>query len=139
MIIECIKDYIKTCPFIKRGAINVNYLGADPIKYTIDNIPAKPLVKRYVDGSELRQYLFAFASREAYDANALENMDVAKFFESFEDWIAEQDSKNNLPVFADSKFTATKIEVISSGYLLSADETTARFQVELKLTYRKDR
>ncbi len=140
MIIDAIKTYIKTCPLLaSKGTINVNYLGKEPCRYAIENVPANPVVKRYTDGGELRQYLFALVSREAYDNNALENMNVSKFFEDFEKWITEQDESGNYPILTDAKLKPTKIEVTSSGYLYSADETTAKFEVELKLTYRRER
>ncbi len=139
MIIDKVKAYLKGCPLLAaKGTINVNYLGAEPCKYSIETIPVNPLVKRYTDGGELRQYLFALVSREAYDENALENMNVAKFFEEFENFISEQDKSGNYPALSDG-LDAIKIEVVSSGYLASADEKTARFSVEIKLTYRKER
>lgn len=138
MIIDAVKKYIETCPLLKRGKINVNYLGDEPVKYSIDTVPASPVVKRYTDGGELRQFLFVFASREAYDANALENMKVSQFFEEFENWVSTQDIKRIYPVFDDKKLTATKIETVTSGYMYDVTRTTARFQIQLKLTYRKD-
>lgn len=140
MIIDAIKTYVKTCPLLAaKGTINVNYLGKEPCKYAIENIPANPVVKKYTDGGELRQFLFALVSRECYDANALENMNVAQFFEDFEKWITEQDDSGIFPILSDTKLHPTKIEVTSSGYLSSADATTARFAIELKLTYKRER
>ena len=142
MIIDKVKAYLKTCPLLvakaKKGTINVNYLGEEPCEYSIEVISVNPLVKRYTDGGELRQYLFAVCSREAYDANALENMNVAKFFEEFEDWISEQDKAGIYPELSNG-MQAIKIEVVSSGYLDSSDEDRARFSIEIKLTYRKER
>lgn len=138
-MIDAVKSYIEGCPLLTAKKINVNYLGEKPCKYTIETIPASPVVKKYVDGGELRQYLFALTSRESYDADTIENMNVARFFEEFEAWINEQDNSSNFPTLTEAKCTPTKIEVTSTGFLSAADETTARFTVELKLTYRKER
>ena len=139
MEIENLKKYIAGCPLLKRGKINVNYIGDKPVSYAIIPIPAEPIVKRYVDGGTLRQFLFSFSSVEAYDENTLENMKVAQFFQDFAAWIEEQDDKGNYPDVGDAKEKATRIEVLNSGYLYNEENTVAQFQIELKLTYRKER
>ena len=101
-------------------------------------MPVSPIVKRYTDGGTLRQFVFVFASRETYDGNTLENMKISQFFEEFHNWIENQDNNKMYPVFEDNKITPTKIEVLTSGYLYDNTGTTARFQIQIKLTYRKD-
>lgn len=139
MQIENLKKYIAKCPLLKKRTINVNYIGEKPVAYSIVPIPAEPIVKRYVDGGTLRQFLFTFSSVEAYDDNTLENMNVAQFFEDFASWIEEQDEKSNYPELGDEKEKATRIEVLNSGYLYNEENTVAQFQIELKLTYKKER
>lgn len=139
MKIENLKKYIGKCPLLKKGTINVNYIGDKPVAYSIALIPAEPIVKRYVDGGTLRQFLFSFSSVEAYDENTLENMKVAQFFQDFAAWIEEQDDKGNYPDVGDAKEKATRIEVLNSGYLFNEENTVAQFQIELKLTYKKER
>ena len=51
------------------GKINIDYLG-NGMEYSIDPIGANPIYKRYVDGSCLKQFQFAFTSKEAYDGDA---------------------------------------------------------------------
>ncbi|MBO5369894.1 MAG: hypothetical protein J6B23_04360 [Clostridia bacterium] len=138
MFTEAVKKYIETCPLITKSKINVNYLGEKPVKYSIDNVPVKPIVKQYTDGGTLRQYLFVFASREAYDENALENMNTAQFFEEFEAWIEAQNASKNFPVINNPKVKVTKIETLTSGYLFDSDSKTARFQIQCKITYKKE-
>ena len=138
MIIENLRSYLKKCPLLKKDKINVNYLGDEPVSYAIEPMPCSPIVKRYTDGGTLRQYLFVFSSCEAYDDNALANMDVAQFFEEFENWICEQDDKGIYPDLKDDKIKVTRLEVTSSGYLFNEDEKTAQFQLQLKLTFRKE-
>ena len=138
MFTQAIKKYMEACPLITKGKINVNYLGEKPVKYSIDNVPAKPVVKQYTDGGTLRQYLFVFASREAYDENTLENMNTAKFFEDFEAWIEEQNTKKNYPTVDNPKVKVTRIETSTSGYLYDSDTATSRFQIQCKITYKKE-
>lgn len=139
MQIKNLKKYIAQCPLLEKGKINVNYIGDEPVAYAIVPIPAEPIVKRYVDGGTLRQFLFTFSSIEAYDNNTLENMKVAQFFEDFANWIEAQDEQSNYPELGDEKEKATRIEVLNSGYLYNEEKPVAQFQIELKLTYKKER
>ena len=52
---------MRTCPLLDEdGKVRVNFLGDTPIEYVIEEVPAEPIVKRYVDGSSIRQVLFIF-------------------------------------------------------------------------------
>ena len=62
MIIDSIRNYIRGCPLINKGKVNVDYLGVDIGEYSIEPTPADPIIKRYADGGTLRQYLFVFSS-----------------------------------------------------------------------------
>ena len=46
---------MRTCPLLDEdGKVRVNFLGETPIEYVIEEVPAEPIVKRYVDGSSIR-------------------------------------------------------------------------------------
>lgn len=138
MIIDNIREFIKECPLLENDKINVNYLGGDTVSYTIEQVPTNPLIKRYSDGGKQKQVLFIFASRENYDEDVLENMDVAKFYEEFAEWIEEQNDSGNLPVL-DGGMISQAMETLTSGYLINSEDRTARFQIQLRLIYYKPR
>mgnify|MGYP004606894583 CR=1 FL=1 len=138
MIIDNIREFIKECPLLENDKINVNYLGGDTVSYTIEQVPTNPLIKRYSDGGKQKQVLFIFASRENYDEDVLENMDVAKFYEEFAEWIEEQNESGNLPVL-DGGMISQAMETLTSGYLINSEDRTARFQIQLRLIYYKPR
>lgn len=141
-IIDGVTEFIKECPLLKNskggGTINVNYLGENAPKYSIDVMTVNPVIRRYPDGGEQRQFLFVLASREAYDRETLANMDVARFYEEFGEWIEEQNHKRKFPKM-DKGCTPVSIQVTSSGYLFAVDNKTARFQIQCKLIYNKER
>lgn len=139
MIIKQIRRYFLDCPLIDRySKINVDYLGVEAVDYTIDSIPVEPILKQYVDGGALKQYLFVFGSREYYGDDTLQNMENSGFYQVFSEWIEEQNNIGNLPLLSEGK-EATSIEVISSGYLFDASESSARYQIQLRLTYYEDK
>ena len=66
-IIESLRDFIASCPLLKNGVLlNVDRLGATEIEYTVDGEMTAPILRKYTDGSTLRQFNFVFASREKY-------------------------------------------------------------------------
>ena len=136
-IIDSLKAFFEECPLLENGRINVNYLGPEKADYSIENVPAAPVVRRYVDGAEVRQYVFVFASREWSDEDRLTNMDTARFYEELGGWIEERNRSGALPLL-ENGMSALKLEAASGGYVLSAKGGTARFQLQCRLVYRKE-
>lgn len=138
-MIEAIRDYIATCPYLAEGRIlGVDRLGADPVEYSIDTVPCEPVVKRYTDGSSVRQIEVIFGSREAYGQNVLQNIINSGFYEAFADWIEQQDNLRNLPNFGQYR-SAQSIAVLTNGYAFEVGEDTSRYQIQLRITYYQDR
>ena len=56
-IIEAIREYIGNLDCIStfNTAINVNYLADDDNSFSIEEAPCNPVIKKYVDGSSVRQ------------------------------------------------------------------------------------
>ena len=137
-IIESVRDFISKCPLLADNRLlNVDRLGSD-IEYTVDGEITEPILRRYTDGSTLRQFNFVFASREKYGADTLQNIANSGFYEDFADWIEAQSESGNLPKL--SRFRIPQyIEVQSGGYVFDTDDSTARYQIQLKFVYFQDR
>ncbi len=138
-IIESIRDFISGCPLLKNGVLlNVDRLGSTEIEYTIDGEITNPVLRRYTDGSSLRQFNFIFASREKYGSDTLQNIANSGFYEDFADWIENQSNSGNLPIL-DKYRIPQYIEVQSGGYVFDTDDSTARYQIQLNFVYYQDR
>lgn len=134
-MIDAIRDWLRACPFIdKKDRFNVNYLGAEPICFTVEEIPNSPIVRRFIDGSTVREKAFVVASRDEYGADVLTNIANSGFWEKFSDWIELQSKTKNFPLMPEGK-QPQKIEITASHYLYEAEATTARYQIQIKLTY----
>lgn len=137
MIIRAIRKYFLNCPLIENHQIRIDYLGLDSIEYTIDPVPSDTIVKQYVDGGTLKQYLFVFGSRNAYGPDITNNIGNSGFYQEFSEWIEGQNKEGNLPILSGNK-KAEKIEIVTSGYLFDASEDLARYQIQIRLTYYED-
>lgn len=127
-------------PALKDSSISIDDLGDSPIEYAIYPLSVDPLVKEYSDGGKLMQYTFAFLSVNSLNQQDVQNSQNETWFETFSDWIEEQNLNRNLPKLG-SKKTSQKLEVTDSGYLIFYGENnqTAKYQIQCKLTYMKER
>lgn len=136
-MIQGIVDYVTACPLLAEGYIRVDSLGARPIEYGIATLPCDPVIKRYTDGSSMRQYLFAVTSREYYSVDMIQNIRNSEFYEDLADWFEAQNKTGTFPVLGPGK-TVQKMELVTSGYLFSTDRKTARYQLEIRCKYYKE-
>lgn len=138
MIIDSIRDYMLNCPVLDAYAkLNVDFLGTQPTEYTIDSQPTTSIVKQYVDGSAIKQFVFVFGSREYYGPDVLQNIENSGFYEELSEWFDEQSKTGNLPTLKNGK-KAIKIEALTTGYLFDATEDNARYQIQCRLIYYED-
>lgn len=95
--IESIKEWIETCPLLKGGKINVDYLKDEPQSYSIDQTPVNPIVKIFADGGTMKQIAFDFSVTAPISSKSIVNLVNSKFCEDFQSWIKEQNQMCNLP------------------------------------------
>ena len=137
-IIEGLRTYFIDCPLLdETGKIGVDFLGNEAVEYVIESVPCEPVIARYVDGMSKRQYLFVFASREAYNADVLNNMVNCGFYEAFADWIGQQNKENKYPELPAGK-TPIAIEALTCGYLFDTTPSTGRYQIQCRIIYNQE-
>ena len=140
MIIDNLRNYIRQCPYLDTFnnaiRVNVNYLEPSPDTYSIEEIPIDPTVKKYVNGDTIRQYAFIFTSREPYGADVIQNIDNSGFYEKFAEWIEDNNDNEIFPIL-ENGLEALEIKVTSTGYAFAVTESTAQFQIQLRLKYLK--
>ena len=133
-ISQAVYDYIRSCPLIDENTrIRFNHLSDTPQEFSIDEVPEDVVIKKYI-GMSIRQKTFYLTSRETYSQDQRENIEKSDFYERFSGWIEEQNRTHNLPVLT-GQDTAQKIKCLTSGYLYSATENTAQYQIQLRLEY----
>ena len=134
-MIEAIKEFISKCPLLKNGKINVDYLGNEVSDYSIEVVPADVVIQKYLDGSEDRQLICVFASRESYSEDVIQNILNSKFYEDFSEWIETQNDNGILPQIDGIE----SIECTSPGYAFQTSENMARYQIQMRVLYTKNK
>ena len=140
MIISSIRNYIRQCPYLDTFnnaiRVNVNYLEPSANTYSIEEIPIEPILKKYVNGDSIRQYAFIFTSREPYGVDVLQNIDNSGFYEKFASWVESNNDNEIFPVL-ENGLEPLEIKVTSTGYAFAVTESTAQFQIQMRLKYFK--
>ena len=115
--------------------ILADFLGDEATDYTIETIPIEPILKQYTDGSYLGQLTFQFASREYYDDSDTQNIENLDFYEKFQNEI-EYNNKNG--ILPDIEGIQT-IECLSNGTIQDVENKTAKYVIQMRITYFRNR
>lgn len=137
MITNAIKKFIISCPYIENKNISINCLGSEIGDFSILNVSTLPTVKKYCDGKEIKQFRFILAARFPFDASSDVNLKAVALFENIEIWIKEQNLLGIFPDAIPQVFLPIKIEVVSSGAVLSSSMNSMQYQMELRLLYKE--
>lgn len=136
-IMEGLTAYFFKCPLLKDGVFRVNALGSDPVEYALESAITSPVLRKYIDGSSIRQYQFNFNSREAYSMDRIMAIQNESFYEDLCNWVEEQSVSGNLPEMPKG-CEAQALTVLAPGFMLDASMENAFYQVQLQLKYFKE-
>lgn len=130
--IELIRDFIQTCPLLKNGKVNVDYIKDKAQSYSIDETPSTTILTQFADGGTRNQIMFDFSIQANF--SVLENIKNSKFCDDFTKWIKEQDEKENLPKIDGICW----IRCTGRGTILQTTETTAIYVIPMQVVYDED-
>ncbi len=135
-VIEAVRGWLKTCPLLEDERLNIDFLPIEAQSYSVEAVPGRGTIEKYMDGSAIKQFLFVIASREFSGDDLAQNADNLQFYEALADWVERQNHRpKHLPDLGEGR-DARKIEVTTPGYLFySDDQGTARYQIQMALTY----
>ncbi len=130
--IDALVGFLKTCPHLKHYGkepyvlMSVDTMGTRTGQYSIEAEPANEWVKRYIDGSGTKQFVFAFISTRPYSEKS--NAETMAFYENFSEWArsAEMPSPDWIA-----------LETLTGGYLMDVNNgaNSARYQIQCRLLY----
>ena len=133
-MVEKIREWLLACPLLEGQRLNVNHLLGDSIEYAIIESPTTPILTKYMDGSSIRQKVFALSAVKDETPDILQNIAESGFWEQLTEWVEQQNRNRNYPKFDNAK-RVRNIAVTSTHYLLASTPTTARWQIQLAVTY----
>ncbi len=137
-VMESVRTWLRKYPGLD-GRLDVDFLDEAADTYSVDTIPCEEVVKRYLDGSTVKQFQFAVSSRRFYDQNIAQNLGNLEFFEGLTAWVEQKAQARELPEM-DSNRVAQKIVVTSTAYpFIVSEDGKARYQLQMRLEYYQKR
>ena len=135
-LIERVREYLRGCPLLAGERLAVDYLGNTAGSYSVDVVPGQEVVKRYIDGSCVKQLLFVLSGRASYGGEAGQNADNLRFYEELSAWLEREARAGRLPDLGEGR-QAQKVEALTGGYVMDTQAGTARYQIQCRLTYKQ--
>lgn len=133
-MIEKIRQYLIENKIVDENCrVNVDFLGEEPTEFSIVPIAVDPILKKYIDGSSLRQYQFQLISCNYYGADVMQNIANSTFYENLYNLIEENNDAGILPKIKGIE----SIECLNNGAILDITTNTARYSIQMKITYEK--
>lgn len=133
-VMENVRAWLRTYPGLD-GRLDVDFLDDAADTYSVDTIPCEEVIKRYMDGSTMKQFQFAVSSRRFYDQNITQNLGNLEFFEGLTAWVEQKAQARDLPEM-DGNRVAQKIIVTSTAYpFIVSEDGKARYQLQMRLEY----
>ena len=111
--------------------INVDMLSNDINNYSLNKVPTSSVVEKWVNGIEIHRDVYSFRSRTTYSQDVDNNLENAGFFEKFEYIINSNNKEGILP----SIDGIESIECLNHGTMLSGDNKTAIFDIQIQIVY----
>lgn len=134
-IIGSLRNYFQTFPGLETERLDIDCLAHEVDRFSIDAVPCEPVLKTYLDGSTVRQYLFTISSRCYFGTDLRRQEKNLAFFDALEAWLEEQQFFRRMPALGSGRIPR-KVEITSSAYpYLISDSGKARYQIQLRLEY----
>lgn len=135
-MVDKIKDYFLQHVTLAEEFKNIlaDFLGEDATDYTIEPVSIEPVLRQYADGSYLGQLVFQFGSREYYDDSNDQNIENLDFYEKFQAEI-EYNNRNHILPDIDG---IQSIECLSNGTIQDVQKGTAKYVIQMRITYLKE-
>lgn len=132
-ILESVKDFVETCPYLVDIDLHIDQTDEQPVSYSIQT---SGLIKLSEDvcGNQNWQYNALLQSRE-YTADDLSRLNASEFTENFIFWTEEQNMQKSFPKLGEDRIV-THMSA-DNGILLALDEDGDRgiYQIQLHIFF----
>ena len=136
--IKAVQEWLKTGPLVagqlgNNVAFHIDYLPEDTTQFSIEDSPGDPVLQEFFSGRRKAKN-YVLASRMEYSESIAQQAANSGFWDDFADWIEAQSDAHNLPDLGEGR-TAERVAVTNSGYIVTSEDGTCRFQIQIRLEY----
>lgn len=136
---EKLRAWLRTCPSIAQSKyFGADYMGEKATEYAVFSIPSSLKYRENILGKrvprESQEQNFVFAAKIPYGSDVAQNLENLGFFQDVDTWVRAQNKTGNFPEWNDGTITA--IEVTNTGAPIQIGTDAARYQLQIKVTYK---
>lgn len=137
-MIEQIRTYIETCPFLNELAeLNQNNSIEQDKNYSInESADYNPVIYSFLNGEKEMQFAFHLDTCLSWTDPLQENTNTSLFFEKFRNWLEENDEQNIYPE-VDANILPLSISTTTNEYMVEPNSTEALYRINGIFTYIK--
>jgi len=138
-MIEQIRTYIATCPYLKEFAeLNIDYLVDKVTSYSVnEGVSYNPIISKDIIGNEECQFQFSFDAKLYWNEEIANNIDNSKFFEDFREWLKNNNKNKIFPQIEGIEIES--ISAITNGYLFATNADEAIYRISCVMNYWRSR
>lgn len=146
--VKALREWFRACPAISSdNRFRIDYLAENPTEHSIYAVPSTLKYHENILGNEVLDDTqiqnFIFASKESYGADIQQNLANLGFYDAVVSWILEQNLARNFPEWSldVSDWENVRIKSIVptlTAYVAEAGSDAAKYQIQLKITYRRN-
>lgn len=138
--VDQIRKWFRTCPALSgSNRFRVDYLSESPTEYAIYASPSTIVYRENVLGEEvpadIQTLNFIFASKESFGADVQTNLANLGFYDAIVLWVLEQNALRNFPTISGGKVKS--IVPTLTAYPVEVGSATAKYQIQLRMTYKR--
>lgn len=133
-MIDKIREYLFNQNIIDADSrICVDFLGNEPTDFAIMPMPTDPILEEYITGEKLYQFQFNLMGIMEFGEDTIKNIENSTFFENLYNTITNLNKQGTLPNIDGIQ----SIECLNNGTIEETGLTTARYSIQLRITYKK--
>jgi len=138
---EHLRNWFRSCPALAEGnRFRVDYLAENPTEYALYAVPSQLNYRENVLGEEIplpvQTIKYIFASKESYGADVEQNLANLGFYDEVVAWILLQNAQRNFPLINEGRVKS--IVPTLTAYPIEIGSDAARYQIQLRITYRRN-
>lgn len=138
---EQLRSWFRGCPALAEGnRFRMDYLAENPTEYALYAVPSQINYRENILGEEvptdIQSINYIFASKESYGADVEQNLANLGFYDEVVAWILTQNEKRIFPTINEGRVKS--IVPTLTAYPIQIGSSAAKYQIQLKITYRRN-
>lgn len=134
-----LRSWLRTCPTIAKGKyFGADYIGEKATEYAVFSVPSTKQYRENILGQRVllprQEQNFIFAAKVPWGSDVKQNLNNLSFFQEISDWLLQMNKAKDFPEWADGEITA--IEATNTGAPVQTGTDAARYQFQIKVTYK---